>query len=214
MDSVIEKYTKNRGWGKCPCDLPYAGQEVGMKSEEHPITEIDVLLFERSLAFCWRSYDIWALKAKRENISDLLPRKTAFICQLAPAASLTPLWGKINALNGNSEWAEVPTRGQGRIRAKGRASAELGGMCCHGAIAVAGVAALGHVLLPVFPVACECDPQGSLSSVCDPNGGQCQCRPNVVGRRCDRCAPGTFGFGPSGCKRKLIRRTVTYSFTS
>ena len=64
------------------------------------------------------------------------------------------------------------------------------------------------------PVACECDPQGSLSSVCDPNGGQCQCRPNVVGRRCDRCAPGTFGFGPSGCKRKLIRRTVTYSFTS
>ncbi|XP_005853017.1 PREDICTED: laminin subunit beta-1-like [Myotis brandtii] len=50
------------------------------------------------------------------------------------------------------------------------------------------------------PAACECDPQGSLSSVCDPNGGQCQCRPNVVGRTCDRCAPGTFGFGPSGCK--------------
>uniref|UniRef100_A0A8C2NN27 Laminin subunit beta-1 n=1 Tax=Capra hircus TaxID=9925 RepID=A0A8C2NN27_CAPHI len=63
-----------------------------------------------------------------------------------------------------------------------------------------GVAALGHGLLPVFSAACECDPQGSLSSVCDPNGGQCQCRPNVVGRRCDRCAPGTFGFGPSGCK--------------
>ena len=85
---------------------------------------------------------------------------------------------------------------------------------CAGLIAVAGMAALGHGLLPVFPAACECDPQGSLSSVCDPNGGQCQCRPNVVGRRCDRCAPGTFGFGPSGCKRKLIRRTVTYSFTS
>ncbi|XP_033612694.1 laminin subunit beta-1 [Fukomys damarensis] len=49
-------------------------------------------------------------------------------------------------------------------------------------------------------LACECDPQGSLSSVCDPSGGQCQCRPNVVGRTCDRCAPGTFGFGPSGCK--------------
>ncbi|KAG3277787.1 laminin subunit beta 1, transcript variant X2 [Ictidomys tridecemlineatus] len=55
-------------------------------------------------------------------------------------------------------------------------------------------------LLHQMGLACECDPQGSLSSVCDPSGGQCQCRPNVVGRTCDRCAPGTFGFGPSGCK--------------
>ncbi|XP_060698913.1 laminin subunit beta-1a [Hemiscyllium ocellatum] len=47
---------------------------------------------------------------------------------------------------------------------------------------------------------CECDPQGSLSSVCNPNGGQCQCRSSVVGRNCDRCAPATYGFGPSGCR--------------
>ncbi|XP_013395107.1 laminin subunit beta-1 isoform X3 [Lingula anatina] len=46
---------------------------------------------------------------------------------------------------------------------------------------------------------CECDPTGSVSAVCDPSGGQCQCKPNVIGRRCDKCAPGTYGFGPQGC---------------
>ncbi len=49
------------------------------------------------------------------------------------------------------------------------------------------------------PPACNCDPQGSVSSMCDVRGGQCRCRPNVIGRRCDQCAPGTYGFGPSGC---------------
>lgn len=82
-----------------------------------------------------------------------------------------------------------------------RGEAAGGWGCCPGSQALTSLLA-----------ACECDPQGSLSSVCDPNGGQCQCRPNVVGRKCDRCAPGTFGFGPSGCKRRLMRRTVTCSF--
>ncbi|XP_040424475.1 laminin subunit beta-2-like [Cygnus olor] len=47
---------------------------------------------------------------------------------------------------------------------------------------------------------CLCDPQGSLSAECRPQGGQCRCKPNVVGRRCHRCSPGTFGFGPGGCR--------------
>ncbi|XP_041417679.1 laminin subunit beta-2 isoform X1 [Xenopus laevis] len=47
---------------------------------------------------------------------------------------------------------------------------------------------------------CSCDPQGSLSSECDPNGGQCQCKTGLIGQRCDRCAPGTYGFGPTGCR--------------
>uniref|UniRef100_A0A665X2B1 Laminin subunit beta-2-like n=1 Tax=Echeneis naucrates TaxID=173247 RepID=A0A665X2B1_ECHNA len=49
------------------------------------------------------------------------------------------------------------------------------------------------------PPACKCDPQGSVSSMCDARGGQCHCKPNVIGRRCDQCAPGTYGFGPLGC---------------
>ncbi|KAF4079579.1 hypothetical protein AMELA_G00179560 [Ameiurus melas] len=47
---------------------------------------------------------------------------------------------------------------------------------------------------------CKCDPLGSLSMICDVNGGQCRCRPNVVGRKCDSCAPGTLQLGPSGCR--------------
>ena len=49
---------------------------------------------------------------------------------------------------------------------------------------------------------CDCDLTGSLSFECEQAGGQCECKPNVVGRRCDQCAPGTFGFGPDGCKGK------------
>uniref|UniRef100_A0A452J7H0 Laminin subunit beta 2 n=1 Tax=Gopherus agassizii TaxID=38772 RepID=A0A452J7H0_9SAUR len=52
--------------------------------------------------------------------------------------------------------------------------------------------------------ACQCDPQGSTSSVCQPVGGQCTCKPHVIGRRCDQCAPGTYGFGPSGCSREYL----------
>lgn len=43
-------------------------------------------------------------------------------------------------------------------------------------------------------MSCTCDSDGSLSYVCDPYGGQCQCRPNVIGRRCDACKTGYFGF--------------------
>lgn len=47
---------------------------------------------------------------------------------------------------------------------------------------------------------CNCDITGSTSTECDVECGQCKCKPNVVGRRCDQCAPGFYGFGPNGCK--------------
>lgn len=63
-----------------------------------------------------------------------------------------------------------------------------------------GVGPQPDLALSPCPTACQCDPQGSLSSECDPHGGQCLCKPAVVGRRCDVCAPGFYGFGPTGCQ--------------
>lgn len=37
---------------------------------------------------------------------------------------------------------------------------------------------------------CNCYPEGSESLECNPITGQCQCKPNFTGLRCDRCAPG------------------------
>uniref|UniRef100_A0A672YMI7 Laminin subunit beta-1 n=1 Tax=Sphaeramia orbicularis TaxID=375764 RepID=A0A672YMI7_9TELE len=49
-------------------------------------------------------------------------------------------------------------------------------------------------------VPCKCNVIGSLGPSCSKLGGFCECKPNVIGRCCDTCAPLTFGFGPGGCK--------------
>uniref|UniRef100_A0A0K0EC03 Laminin subunit beta-1 n=2 Tax=Strongyloides stercoralis TaxID=6248 RepID=A0A0K0EC03_STRER len=46
---------------------------------------------------------------------------------------------------------------------------------------------------------CDCDKTGSKSSICNSNGGQCLCKKNVIGRRCDKCSEGSYGFNPNGC---------------
>lgn len=40
---------------------------------------------------------------------------------------------------------------------------------------------------------CRCNVNGSFSDVCHAQTGQCECRPNVQGRRCDECKRETFG---------------------
>uniref|UniRef100_A0A2K6LHJ6 Laminin subunit alpha-3 n=1 Tax=Rhinopithecus bieti TaxID=61621 RepID=A0A2K6LHJ6_RHIBE len=53
---------------------------------------------------------------------------------------------------------------------------------------------------------CECHPTGATSPHCSPEGGQCPCRPNVIGRQCTRCATGHYGFPhckPCSCGPRL-----------
>ncbi|XP_011911519.1 PREDICTED: laminin subunit alpha-3 isoform X1 [Cercocebus atys] len=53
---------------------------------------------------------------------------------------------------------------------------------------------------------CECHPAGATSPHCSPEGGQCPCRPNVIGRQCTRCATGHYGFPhckPCSCGLRL-----------
>lgn len=50
---------------------------------------------------------------------------------------------------------------------------------------------------------CRCNPIGSTGKTCHRNTGNCWCRPNVVGRACDKCANGFWnleaGVGCQSC---------------
>ncbi|XP_073931083.1 laminin subunit alpha-2 isoform X3 [Castor canadensis] len=47
---------------------------------------------------------------------------------------------------------------------------------------------------------CRCNVNGSYSEICHTRTGQCECKPNVQGQRCDECKPETFGLQSArGC---------------
>ncbi|KAM9666921.1 laminin subunit alpha-2 [Trichechus inunguis] len=47
---------------------------------------------------------------------------------------------------------------------------------------------------------CRCNVNGSFSEACHTQTGQCECRPNVQGWKCDECKPETFGLKSArGC---------------
>lgn len=42
---------------------------------------------------------------------------------------------------------------------------------------------------------------GAVQESCDDQTGQCECRPNVIGRQCDQCRPAYFNMTTSvGCQ--------------
>ncbi|XP_053318012.1 netrin-4 [Spea bombifrons] len=53
---------------------------------------------------------------------------------------------------------------------------------------------------------CSCHPVGSAVlpdssyTYCDPNNGDCPCKPGVAGPHCDQCMVGYWGFGEYGCR--------------
>ena len=52
-------------------------------------------------------------------------------------------------------------------------------------------------------LACNCDPDGSTSPICEKSDGQCPCKDNVGGRQCDACEDG-FKEHPE-CIRKELK---------
>ena len=54
---------------------------------------------------------------------------------------------------------------------------------------------------------CNCDMEGSIGLSCEEIGGQCSCKPNVIGRRCTKCKPGYFGYPE--CKQCNCPETAT-----
>ena len=50
-------------------------------------------------------------------------------------------------------------------------------------------------------LACDCNSVGSLNEVCNRANGQCECKTNYAGRKCDECQNGFYSY-PS-CYSKL-----------
>lgn len=78
-------------------------------------------------------------------------------------------------------------------------------------------------ILVVAPQACDCDPVGSLEGgVCDGHtdlslgmiAGQCRCKANVRGMRCDDCKEGYYGLSQNnilGCE--CMYDSISYYFS-
>nr|XP_020464725.1 laminin subunit alpha-5 [Monopterus albus] len=65
---------------------------------------------------------------------------------------------------------------------------------------------------------CNCSLLGVISPdvSCDTLSGQCRCKNNIVGRQCDRCAPGFYGYPncmPCNCNEAGTEEEVCDSFT-
>ncbi|CAL8370158.1 unnamed protein product [Lota lota] len=145
-------------------------------------------------AFCFEPANryVIAIRFQRHGVSHR--HLTAFI--LVDSLVLIPKYTELPGFQGNG------------IEAEQRREQMIGYMCVD-SFMITPTPALAETcsklicsisaLIHDGALSCQCDPQGSVSADCEKVGGQCLCKPNVIGRRCDQCAPGTYGFGPQGC---------------
>ena len=59
---------------------------------------------------------------------------------------------------------------------------------------------LTQTKIVICTLACNCDPNGSTSLICNKETGQCACKPNVVERQCKVCENGFKGHPECVCK--------------
>lgn len=58
---------------------------------------------------------------------------------------------------------------------------------------------------------CDCYPLGSFSRACERDSGQCQCKPGVIGRQCDRCDNPFAEVSANGCEgQESVRRSARH----
>ena len=84
-------------------------------------------------------------------------------------------------------------------------------VCCYSVLSICYLHVLFQCVIDVLSTcvvsACNCDPMGSTDLQCDAYG-YCPCRPNIDGRRCDRCKENTYNMA-AGCLRKSLFTCLT-----
>ncbi|MEQ2239068.1 hypothetical protein ILYODFUR_000794, partial [Ilyodon furcidens] len=143
------------------------------------------------------SLDFYRNSVQLPTISVIVPRGKTLILDyilLVPDSSYTPELLQARPLDKAADFIRQCTRNGFYIEP--RTSSQF----CR-ASARALVAAYNDGAAP-----CDCDKSGSTGTVCDPVGGQCPCRQHIIGRQCNRCATGYYGFPyckPCECGRRL-----------
>ena len=58
--------------------------------------------------------------------------------------------------------------------------------------------------------ACDCNSEGRKTKDCNLENGDCDCKENICGPKCDKCCKGYYGF--PDCKSKSLKKILMLSF--